>query len=125
MNKITIDRAVVEQAMKAMLNFPGDISDEMFESIRALRAALAEPAQEPVAWRFEARHIDTAWGPAVSLKRPGPEHKYMRNVIPLYAAPPHQKQVGWMQKSTGVIRCDWGFDKTGYVPVYAVQEQSE
>ena len=219
MSTIVIDRAVVEQAMKAMLNFPGDISDEMFESIIALKAALAqqdepvesvarecsdpmcacrggpcaeceegerekeiedlrsslyfyqrrcealqswqskmrdpertivcdilangktldpavagnryttpqqaEPAQEPVAWRFEARHIDTAWGPAVSLKRPGPEHKYMRNVIPLYAAPPHQKQVGWMQKSTGVIRCDWGFDTTGYVPVYAVQEQSE
>jgi hypothetical protein len=35
------------------------------------------------------------------------------------------QQVGWMQKSTGVIRCDWGFDTTGYVPVYAVQEQSE
>ena len=31
--------------------------------------------------------------------------------------------VGWMQKSTGVICCDWGFDKTGYVPVYAAQEQ--
>ena len=35
------------------------------------------------------------------------------------------QQVGWMQKSTGVIRCDWGFDTTGYVPVYVVQEQSE
>ena len=33
--------------------------------------------------------------------------------------------VGWMQKSTGVIRCDWEFDKAGYVPVYVVQEQSE
>ena len=33
--------------------------------------------------------------------------------------------VGWMQKSTRVIRCDWGFDTTGYVPVYVVQEQSE
>jgi len=33
--------------------------------------------------------------------------------------------VGWMQKSTGVIRCDWGFDTTGYVPVYAAQEQPE
>jgi len=33
--------------------------------------------------------------------------------------------VGWMQKSTRVIRCDWEFDKSGYVPVYAVQEQSE
>ena len=35
------------------------------------------------------------------------------------------KPVGWMQKSTGVIRCDWGFDTTGYVRVYVVQEQPE
>ena len=45
MSKITIDRAVVEQATKAMLNFPGDISDEMFESIRALKAVLAQQAE--------------------------------------------------------------------------------
>ena len=50
-----------------------------------------QKTQEPVAWRFEARHIDTAWVPAVSLKRPGPEHKYMRNVIPLYTTPPQRK----------------------------------
>lgn len=41
MSIITIDRAVVQQAMDAMLNFNDDISDEMFESIRSLRAALA------------------------------------------------------------------------------------
>ena len=121
MSKVVIDRAVVEQAMKAMLNFPGDISDEMFESIRALRAALAGPAQEPVAyihrqgnhWEVSERHLDS------DEKARGWTEE------PLYTAPPHQKQVGWMQKSTGVIRCDWGFDTTGYVPVYAVQEQSE
>ena len=73
----------------------------------ALRAALAqqeEPVQEPVAWSFEARHIDTAWGSAVSLKHPGREHKYMRNVKPLYLAPPQRqplteeeilKAIGW------------------------------
>ena len=159
MSKITIDRAVVEQATKAMLNFPGDISDEMFESIRALKAVLAqqaepdhetraeiaeqqvvqlaeerdhyrnlwqkaqqaEPVQEPVAyihrqgnhWEVSERHLDS------DEKARGWTEE------PLYTAPPHQKQVGWMQKSTGVIRCDWGFDTTGYVPVYVVQEQSE
>jgi hypothetical protein len=159
MSKITIDRAVVEQATKAMLNFPGDISDEMFESIRALKAVLAqqaepdhetraeiaeqqvvqlaeerdhyrnlwqkaqqaEPVQEPVAyihrqgnhWEVSERHLDS------DEKARGWTEE------PLYTAPPHQKQVGWMQKSTGVIRCDWGFDTTGYVPVYAAQEQSE
>ncbi len=40
-------REAAQQALEAMLNFPGDISDEMFESIRSLKAALAEPVQEP------------------------------------------------------------------------------
>ena len=47
--KITIDSSTVKKAMEAMLYFPGDISDEMFESIRALRTALAQP-QEPDSW---------------------------------------------------------------------------
>ena len=51
----------------------------------------AEPVQEPVAWSFEARHIDTAFGPAVSIRHPGREHKYMRNVKPLYTAPPQRQ----------------------------------
>ena len=33
--------------------------------------------------------------------------------------------VGWMQKSTGVIRCDWEFDKSGYVPVYTIPTQEQ
>jgi hypothetical protein len=56
--------------------------------------ALAEPEQEPVAWMFEARHIDTAFGPAVSIRHPGQEHKYMRNVKPLYTHPPRREWQG-------------------------------
>lgn len=37
------DRELMQQALDAMLNFPSDISDEMFESIRSLRARLAQP----------------------------------------------------------------------------------
>ena len=44
------DRELMQQALDAMLNFPNDISDDMFESIRVLRARLAQPEQEPVAW---------------------------------------------------------------------------
>lgn len=44
------DRELMQQALEAMLNFPDDISDEMFESIRSLRARLAQPEPEPVAW---------------------------------------------------------------------------
>ena len=81
----------------------------------------AEPVQEPAAhihrqgnhWEVSERHLDS------DEKARGWTEE------PLYTAPPHQKQVGWMQKSTGVIRCDWGFDTTGYVPVYAAQEQPE
>jgi len=40
------DRELMQQALDAMLNFPNDISDEMFESIKALRARLAQPEQE-------------------------------------------------------------------------------
>ena len=58
----------------------------------------AEPVQEPVAWRFEARHIDSAWAAAVSLKHPGPEGKYMRNVVPLYTAPPQRKPLSEEEK---------------------------
>ena len=59
-------RKAAKEALEAMLNFPDDISDEMFESIVALRAALAqqeEPMQEQVIedaieaayWHFDAR----------------------------------------------------------------------
>ena len=40
---MTTLREAAQQALEAMLNFPDDISDEMFESITALKAALAEP----------------------------------------------------------------------------------
>ena len=106
MTTITINRAIVEQALEAVehLHRTGDTqvfdlcyAPELIPALRAALAQQAEPVQEPitrlepVAWRFEARHIDTAFGPAVSLKHPGPEHKYMRNVEPLYTAPPQRK----------------------------------
>lgn len=43
------DKELMQQALDAMLNFPSDILDEMFESIRSLRARLAQPEPEPVA----------------------------------------------------------------------------
>ena len=46
-----MDRELMQQALEAMLAFPDDISDEMFEAIRALKERLAQPEQEPVAWR--------------------------------------------------------------------------
>ena len=43
-------RTAAKQALEALLNFPDDISDEMFASIAALKAALAQEQAEPVAW---------------------------------------------------------------------------
>jgi hypothetical protein len=40
------DKELMQMALDAMLNFPNDISDEMFESIRLLRARLAQPEPE-------------------------------------------------------------------------------
>ncbi len=86
MTTITIDRAVVEQAIKAMLNFPGDISDEMFDSIRALRAALAqqaEPVQEPFGYLWPTgMHPEFRF---TQQKRDGVDG------MPLYTTPPQRK----------------------------------
>ena len=46
-----IDRELMQQALEAMLAFPDDISDEMFEAIRALKERLAQPEMEPCAGR--------------------------------------------------------------------------
>lgn len=97
------DKELMQQAMKSTPH--KQLIDELLDSriakterehaaareIEKLRDRLAQPEQEPVAWSFEARHIDTAWGLAVSLKHPGQEHKYLRNVKPLYTAPPQRK----------------------------------
>ena len=46
-----MDRELMQQALEAMLAFPDDISDEMFEAIRALKERLAQPEMEPCAGR--------------------------------------------------------------------------
>lgn len=58
------DRELMQQALDAMLNFPNDISDEMFESIKSLRARLAQPDREWVTLTDD--EIRIAWGPYFS-----------------------------------------------------------
>jgi hypothetical protein len=71
------DRELMQQALDAMLNFPNDISDEMFESIRSLRARLAQPEQEHSEqwWKHE---VSNAWAEGyekgrASVKQPEQE----------------------------------------------------
>ena len=47
------DRELMQQALDAMLNFPNDISDEMFESIKSLRARLAQPEPQEIEIEFK------------------------------------------------------------------------
>ena len=105
MSKITIDRAVVEQVLEAWDGDEIEWFKRAYTVMENLRAALAQEPPE----------LDD---PERRCGGPGCDGNCCQPVAQL-------QQVGWMQKSTGVIRCDWGFDTTGYVPVYAVQEQSE
>ena len=78
-------RKAAQQALEAMLNFPDDISDEMFESIRAIRAALAqkpEPAQKPVA---QAMQDAAVYGVGISRdgKRIDPASIYAQQAEPV------------------------------------------
>ena len=48
---ITLTRKEAQQIYDALLNFENDISDAMFAALTTLRAKLAQPEPEPVAWR--------------------------------------------------------------------------
>jgi hypothetical protein len=73
MTKITIDRAVVEQALEALemsRRFVyADNRPQCDDAITALRAALAEPVQEPV--KFKCTVIDDAHPDGVPLSQWG------------------------------------------------------
>jgi hypothetical protein len=55
------DRELMQQALDAMLNFSNDISDEMFESIKVLRARLAQPERKWQGLTDEEREEATGW----------------------------------------------------------------
>ena len=108
--KIVIDRAIVEQALEALeyehrspRGYGYELSvyemRETSAAITALRAALAqqdEPVQEPVAWMFElARNFNLegygGWEKRITEYRPNTPEGSVRNVTPLYTAPPQHK----------------------------------
>jgi hypothetical protein len=60
------------QAIKAMLNFPEDISDEMFESIRSLKAALKQPNDSAAYDGWVLRDVFFDSGEPVGHREPQP-----------------------------------------------------
>ena len=112
-------RKAAEMALEALLNFPHDISDDMFESMTALKAALAQPEQdtsayhgwvlrevlfdngEPVGHR-EPEQEPVAWISDSPTKGNGKQlhwtkaaaWRWSSNITPLYTAPP--KAAEWV-----------------------------
>lgn len=77
--------------------------------------------QTPVAWYYEARHIDSAWGRALTFHQPV-EGPYCRNIKALYASPPpapagrvlsdvEQFIAPWKAFRFGVFREDGRFEE--------------
>ena len=101
MTTITINRAVVEQALEALETAEDHLakpySTDASKAITALRAALAQQAEpvEPVAWAYMGIKQDgTEHGPHLVWK---PEYMDAMSAskgakaIPLYTAPPQRK----------------------------------
>jgi hypothetical protein len=93
MTPITIPRAVVEQALEALESlFNWKVDPERGkrcgDAVVALRAALAQQEQEPVAW-IQPDHLQKA-RQAPFLCRVEPT-KRMSDFVPIYTAPPRRE----------------------------------
>ena len=110
MTKITIDRSVVEQALEALEKHQEALRvwpehtlaphecvamDASGKAITAIRAALAEPVQEPVAWHYTNNGGGNVmhWGPSARLDadiQAAKDYPRVHKVTPLYTAPPQR-----------------------------------
>ena len=89
------DRELMQQALDAMLNFPNDISDEMFESIRVLRARLAQPEQKHSEqwWRHE---VSNAYANGYEKGRASVKQPEQEPVAQVRIAEDYHAHVFWM-----------------------------
>jgi hypothetical protein len=97
-----IDRELMQQALDAMLNFPNDISDEMFKAMKVLKARLAQPEPEPV-FAFRRKGLNDFCTCS--------EHRYNElaqkpnvfEVKKFYTAPPQREWQGLTDEEIGDI----------------------
>jgi len=125
---ITVDRAVIEQALEAleaMNPYPASKEDQRNKAITALRIALEQPEQEPVAT------VTSKTGAEISMSW------WHEPALPvgtkLYTAPqrrPEQEPVAWIQPKTvdAYLRPDLGYETCsksdyGAFPVYTAPPQ--
>jgi len=90
-------RAAAQQALEALEQFAETKLVRTSGVITALRTALAEPEQEPVAWRYELATAIfesgeySGWRCTISEKEPCVPENSIRNLQPLYTHPPQRK----------------------------------
>lgn len=83
-------RKAAQQALEA-LETKGEHHPKVYEAITALRAALAQPEQEPVAWLWQHRETGRTRVPMPD-ERTATDVAAAWDVIgPLYLAPPQRK----------------------------------
>jgi hypothetical protein len=85
-------RQAAQQALEALEEIADEVfsayDNELGDAILALRAALAEPEQEPVAWRWKERINSDFDSWVITSSEPPP---YAVEKQPLYTAPPQRK----------------------------------
>ena len=88
MTKITVDRALIEQAVelldKGVCDFWSQYDDKAEGIIQELRAGLAEPAVEPVAWWVVNKTTDEKF----ATTRPDDWNNLNWLKYPLFTSPP-------------------------------------
>jgi hypothetical protein len=126
MTTITVPRAVLEQALAAMDKATRFMSDSDYvklnQAIDALRSALAQQEQEPVAWML----TDDSGMRFVSVDRPHPDF------VPLYTTPPRREWRGLKEWEINDGRdqlptedlCNWSFRQGVYFAEAKLKEKN-
>jgi len=104
---ITLPRATVQQALEALDWYAecAMVSDKASDAASALRAALEQPEQKPVAWK------DRTYGNL--------HHQDFGNSIPLYTHPPRREWRGLTDEQLLYVYNElpnWGMDMDSLSP---------
>jgi hypothetical protein len=100
-------RAMEREALKlALVVEEFDSNDEslpleLLKPIAEKLRALAQPAQEPVAWMYQCSD-EFGWRDEIQFVQP-PNHPVFRNVVALYTAPPQRPWVSLTEEEIDVI----------------------